>query len=93
MENTKDPQLWEIAQRRAKFKYNLIAYIGMNCFFWGIWLFVGLNRGHMGYPWPVWSTAGWGIGLLYHFFKAYVFTDKDSSVEREYAKLQQQENR
>ncbi|OQP60894.1 hypothetical protein A3860_03970 [Niastella vici] len=91
MENEKDPQLWKIAQRRVGFKYNLMSYIGMSCFFWGIWLWAGINEGNMGYPWPVWPMAGWGIGLFFHFLNAYVYTNPNNSVEREYEKLKQQQ--
>ncbi|AEW03132.1 hypothetical protein A4D02_03795 [Niastella koreensis] len=91
MENEKDPQLWKIAKRRVGFKYNLIAYLGMNCFFWGIWLFTGSNNGYGGFPWPIWPMFGWGIGVLYQFFDAYVFTKNGSSVEREYEKLKRQQ--
>jgi hypothetical protein len=93
MENEKDPQLWKIAKRRVGFKYNLMAYLGMNCFFWGIWLYAGSNDGYRGIPWPLWPMFGWGIGVLYQFFGAYVFTKTNSSVEQEYEKLQQQANR
>lgn len=88
MENEKDPQLWKIAQRRVGFKYNLVAYIGMSCFFWIIWFFAGGSHdAHEGLPWPVWPMAGWGIGLLFHYFNAYIFTNPNNSVEREYEKL------
>ena len=83
----RDPQLWEIAKRRASFKYHLATYIVINLFLWAIWFFTG-DAGDMRdkYPWPIWSTLGWGIGLLFHFFGAYVFP-KENSVEREYEKL------
>jgi lipopolysaccharide export LptBFGC system permease protein LptF len=89
MENEKDPQLWKIAQRRVGFKYNLISYIVMSCFFWLIWFFAGERNSDQGFPWPIWPMLGWGIGLLFHFLGAYVFTSSNS-VEREYEKLQHQ---
>ena len=83
----KDPQLWEIAQRRASFKSHLGTYIVINIFLWAIWYFTdGSGYGRGNWPWPVWSTLGWGIGLLFHFMGAYVFP-KSNSVEREYEKL------
>ena len=92
MENEKDPQLWKIAQRRVGFKYNLISYIVMSCFFWLIWFFAGERDSHQGFPWPIWPMLGWGIGLLFHFLGAYVFP-KTTSVEQEYEKLKQQTGR
>lgn len=86
----KDPQLWQIAQRRASFKYHLGTYLVMNSFFWIVWYFSGRNLYNSGWPWPVWPMIGWGIGLFFHWMGAYVFP-KENSVEREYEKLRQQQ--
>lgn len=86
----RDEVLWEIAKRRASFKSHLFMYIIVNAFLWGIWYFSGNNSGHNDrYPWPIWTTLGWGIGVAFHFLGAYVFP-KANSVEREYEKLKQQ---
>lgn len=82
----KDPVLWEIAQRRASFKTHALTYVIVNSFLWGLWFFSSRNQGTE-YPWPIWSTLGWGIGLAFHFAGAYVFP-RANSVEREYEKLQ-----
>ena len=82
----KDPQLWEIAQRRASFKTHLITYFVINLFLWAVWFFTNQKYDHNGLPWPVWLTFGWGIGLFFHFLGAYVFP-RSNSVEREYEKL------
>ncbi|WP_315818238.1 2TM domain-containing protein [Paraflavitalea speifideaquila] len=91
MQNEKDPHLWEIAKRRASFKYHLAAYLLFNTFFWVIWFFTGQADyqgyyGNYGYPWPIWPMMGWGIGLVFHFLGAYVY-HKENSAEREYEKL------
>jgi hypothetical protein len=95
----KDPQLWEIAQKRAGFKGHLVSYIVVNAFLWSIWFFTGnqhngidinqWNTHH--YPWPIWPTLGWGIGLAFHFAGAYIFP-RVNSVENEYQKLKKQNN-
>lgn len=84
----RDPQLWEIAKRRASFKNHLATYIVVNCFLWAIWFFTDndIDVGEHKYPWPVWSTLGWGIGLLFHFLGAYVYP-KENSAQQEYEKL------
>jgi hypothetical protein len=96
----KDPALWEIAQKRASFKTHALTYIIVNLFLWGIWYFTGNGnnefdldnwRGHH-YPWPIWTTLGWGIGLAFHFAAAYVFP-KANAVEREYEKLKNQQKK
>ncbi len=98
----KDPVLWEIAQRRASFKSHLISYVIVNAFLWAIWFmsssrypdfnFHNVWNGH--WPWPLWATLGWGIGLAFHFAGAYIFP-KANSIESEYEKLknQQQKNK
>ena len=84
----KDPELWEQAKKRAGFKSHLITYLIMVPFFWLIWWFSGAysGGGRVHLPWPVWPTAGWGVGLFFHYLGAYVF-HKESSAEREYEKL------
>lgn len=85
----KDPELWEIAQKRAGFKNHATTYVIVNAFLWAIWYFTGDHiTGNIwnNYPWPIWTTVGWGIGLAFHFAGAYVFP-KVNSTEREYQKL------
>lgn len=84
----RDPQLWEIAKRRASFKHHLGVYIVVNAFLWAIWFFTGSDwsGNSTKYPWPIWSTLGWGIGLVFHFLGAYVFP-KENGVEKEYDRL------
>jgi hypothetical protein len=86
----KDPQLWQLANKRAAFKRHLVAYLIINIMLWTLWLFSGAQM-HGLIPWPLWSTFGWGIGLAFHFAGAYI-THYDQSVEREYNKLTEQKN-
>lgn len=83
----KDPRMWDLAQRRASFKKHFATYIVINIFLWLIWYFTGRNDdNNSGFPWPVWSTLGWGVGLAFHYINAYV-TPQSNSVDREYEKL------
>ena len=88
----RDMAKWEIAKRRASFKSHLGVYIVINLFLWGIWFFASKESDSRSIPWPVWPTAGWGIGLLFHCLGAFVFP-KSNSVEREYEKLMNSKNR
>lgn len=85
----KDPRLWHLANKRVAFKRHLAAYFVVNAFLWALWLLTGAPIYNDGVPWPVWSTVGWGLGVAFHYFGAYVNTDKDP-VEQEYQKLQNQ---
>lgn len=85
----RDPILWEIAQKRASFKTHAITYVVINIFLWGVWYFTGSDSGASegnSYPWPIWTTLGWGIGLAFHFAAAYV-APRANTTEREYEKL------
>jgi len=92
----KDPVLWEIAQKRASFKSHAVSYVIVNAFLWGIWFFSSGHHHHWdidfdvvdggNFPWPIWPTIGWGIGLAFHFAGAYIFPHANS-VESEYEKL------
>lgn len=83
----KDPHLWRIAQARASFKSHLTTYVLVIAGLWAIYFFTGGRTYNNGLPWPVWPTFGWGIGLAFHYFGAYVNTRGRSSVEEEYEKL------
>ena len=87
----RDPEIWEVAKRRASFKSHLLVYIVINVFLWAIWYFTSGDYYNRGIPWPAWTTAGWGIGLTFHYLGAYVFP-RSNNVEREYEKLMKSKN-
>jgi len=88
----KDEVLWEIAKKRASFKSHLAVYVIVNVFLWGLWFISGnSDNNSYKYPWPIWTTLGWGIGLAFHYAGAYIFHKMDS-VEREYQKLKNNTN-
>jgi hypothetical protein len=82
----KDPVLWEIAQKRASFKGHALTYVVVITALWAMWYFTASTYNESNYPWPVWPTFGWGIGLAFHFAGAYIFP-ASNSVEKEYEKL------
>ncbi|HEU4472242.1 MAG TPA: 2TM domain-containing protein [Flavisolibacter sp.] len=86
----KDPQLWNLANRRAAFKRHASTYVIVNTFLWLLWFFNGAKNAGDGLPWPVWPMFGWGIGLVFHYINAYVSTGSNS-VEKEYEKLKQKQ--
>jgi hypothetical protein len=46
-------------KRKRQFQQQLLVYVVLNVFLWVIWAFTGL-----GFPWPIFVTVGWGIGLV-----------------------------
>jgi hypothetical protein len=81
MQVVSDKQLHELARKRVEFRTHLVVYLVINTMLWSIWYFTGST-----YPWPVWPTLGWGVGLIFH----YIFDYRGSrlfSEDEEYQKL------
>lgn len=88
---TNDDILWSIAKKRARFRKQLLSYILVNCFLWGIWFMSGNNiDNYDDFPWPAWIMFWWGVGLVFCFVNAYMFNTR-SAIENEYQKLKNQQ--
>ena len=92
--STNDEILWHIAKKRAAFKKQLMSYVIVNCFLWGVWFLSGnqynFNFKFISTPWPVWVMFWWGLGLSFSFVNAYLVNTRQS-VETEYQKLKNQQ--
>jgi hypothetical protein len=85
---TGDDALREEAVRRLKgrrdFQAHLLAYVLVNTLLWAIWAVTDLG----GFPWPIFPTLAWGIGVAFNAWDIYVrkpITETD--VERELERL------
>lgn len=85
MENKIDEKMWKKAKERVSFKKHLTTYVLVNIFIWIIWYLTTNGRLHI-FAWPIFTTLGWGIGILAHYFKAYV-NDEEEAIQKEYDKL------
>jgi hypothetical protein len=86
-----DEMLWAIAKKRAGFRKQLISYILVSSFMWGIWFMSGNKVNlHSSFPWPAWVMFWWGIGLAFSFANAYLL-NTGGAVEQEYQKLKNQQ--
>lgn len=89
----RDPHLWEQAENRVGFKQHLRSYLLVNAIVWIIFLVLvyGFGNARFGaFPWPLFMTLGWGIGLLAHYIGVYWLASRpDNQVEKEYRRLQQ----
>jgi fatty acid desaturase len=66
-------------QDRRDFGSHAFAYLVINAFVIGVWAVTGV-----GYFWPAWVLAGWGVGLVLHGWETFVrrpITEED--VDRE----------
>lgn len=50
------------------FRIHLLVFLLVTPAIWLVWY---LSR--MTYPWPLWSTAAWATGVLFHYLGVYVF--------------------
>lgn len=82
----RDPHLWQKAKARAKFQSSLVVYLVVNSALWVIWALT--SRHHNDFiPWPVWSTAFWGFGLVMQGIAAYGGFSYEQRTQREYERL------
>ncbi len=67
--------LREQALRRIKKRRDLhthvFAYLTINTLVWGIWAIIGVTS-HRWFPWPLWVTLGWGVGLAFNAYDVYL---------------------
>lgn len=74
-------------RRKKAFQAQVVSYVVINVFLWGLWLFTK-GDGNQGF-WPAWVTLGWGIGLAFSAWHAYgekPITEAD--IQREMQKNQ-----
>jgi hypothetical protein len=88
-----DAALRELAiariKKRRDFKAHLLIFSLVNGVIWAVWLVIGLTSGGGNWwPWPIFPTLFWGIGLAMNAWDAYLrrpITETD--VEAELAEL------
>ena len=81
----RDPHLWRQAKARAKFTSHLLTYLFINALLWAIWFLTG--RQSDPFPWPLWVSFFWGIGLVSRGLCTYGGLGRDQLAEREYQRL------
>lgn len=61
------------AQKNAKlgFRIHLLAFIVLTPIIWLVWYLTDTT-----YPWPLWTTPGWAVGVLFHYLGVFVFGKK-----------------
>lgn len=84
-----DGKLREEAYRHVKarrdFVPHAIAYVLVNVLVWSVWALTGAD-----FPWPLFVTLGWGIGIVAHAWDAYVRRPiTESEIDREIARMMQ----
>lgn len=57
-------------RKRQEFKAHLLVYALVNLVVWAIWAVIAVNS-HSWWPWPVFLTLFWGIGLVMNAWEVY----------------------
>jgi hypothetical protein len=57
-------------KKRRDFQTHLVSYLVINLVVWGIWTVIGVTSGAW-FPWPVFVTLGWGIGIAMNAWEVY----------------------
>ena len=58
---------------RKGFRIHLLVFVLVTPVIWAVWYFTDRT-----YPWPLWSTPAWAIGVLFHYLGVFVFKKKNS---------------
>jgi len=88
-EDLRETALKQIKKRRD-FRSHLVVYVLVNLLLWGIWVVGGVSDG-FGFPWPVFVTAGWGVGVLINAWDTYGATPiTEQEVQEEMKRLDEQ---
>jgi 2TM domain len=75
-------------KKRRDFKAHLLVYILVNLGIWGIWAVIAASSGGS-WPWPVFLTLFWGIGLVMNAWDVYFRRPiTEQELEREIDRLQ-----
>ena len=90
-----DTELIKEAEKRAEeklgFYIHFTIYLAVNVMLFFIWLLAT-----KGFPWFLFPLGGWGIGILFHFLSAFVFTRRlilKRLTEKEIRKLKEEKGK
>lgn len=50
------------------FRIHLLVFLLVTPVIWLVWYLTDQT-----YPWPIWSTIGWTIGIVFHYLGVFVF--------------------
>ncbi len=62
-----------LESQKKGFRIHLIAFLLGAPAIWLIWYLTSTT-----YPWPLWTTPAWAIGVLFHYLGVFVFKKNKS---------------
>ena len=88
-----EEQIYEEAKQRVKAKRdfwgNLIFYVVANIICFLVWVL-----GDRGYPWFLWVLGPWGVLVILHYLRVFVFAGKSerSAIEKEVERIKREQS-
>jgi 2TM domain len=77
-------------KKRRDLHTHAFVYLTINVIVWCVWLIIGASS-HSWFPWPLFMTLGWGVGLMFNAWDVYVRRPiTEAEVQRELDRLQHQ---
>jgi hypothetical protein len=74
-------------KKRRDFHTHLFVYLTFNAVVWSIWTIIAVSS-HSWYPWPLWITLGWGLGVVFNAWDVYFRRPiTESEIRREIDRL------
>ena len=76
-------------RRKRDFRGHIVAFLIVLGAFWVVWAVMAVQLDAW-FPWPVFPTVGWGIGLALHAWSVYgpaIPPDDQESIQREERRL------
>lgn len=70
---------------RQEFWIHLGIYVAVNLFLWVVFFIIPAMGGENPFPWPIFVTGGWGIGIFSHAVETYYKTNPSVQERRERA--------
>ncbi|MFC1965642.1 2TM domain-containing protein [Chloroflexota bacterium] len=89
-----EEQIYEEARLRVKEKKgfwgNFSTWAAINVMLIIIWALTDLG----GYPWFIWPLCIWGVFVLFHYLRVFVFARKSDrgAIEKEAEKIRMEQN-
>ena len=69
-------------KKRRDFWTHVLVFALVNLVVWSIWAITG-----SGFPWPVFLTAGWGVGVVMNAWEVYRPPVTEEAIERELERM------
>jgi len=88
MIHTEEQKLRNEAKARVGFKVHARNYFVVNITIWLGWFILRARHGQYDGFWPVYTTLGWGFGLVMHYLGVYYNSEK--AINKELEKLKEE---